>query len=139
MPDLWTGLLECLDLAPTSSDGTAGATGVATFEGRNQHLEYHRVFGGQLLGQLIEVARLVCPEKAVKSLHTVFAREGRAEEPVIFEAMRHHEGRSFATLTITGRQAPPPRVRRGSNSGCAHRMSTRQCRRRSPHTPPTSR
>lgn len=104
MPDLWTDLLECFDLAPTPSDGIAGATGAVTFEGRNQHLEYHRVFGGQLLGQLIQVARLVCPEKAVKSLHTVFAREGRADEPVIFEAIRHHEGRSFATLTITGRQ-----------------------------------
>ena len=48
--------------------------------------------------------RLVCPDKAVKSLHAVFAREGRADEPVSYEAIRHHEGRSFATLTITARQ-----------------------------------
>ena len=101
MPDLWTDLLECLDLVPTRTGGTAGAT---AFEGRNQRLEYHRVFGGQLLGQLIQVARVVCPEKAIKSLHTVFAREGRADEQVIFEATVHHEGRSFATLSVTGRQ-----------------------------------
>ncbi len=100
----FSDLLACLDLAPAPADGTAVAIGAAAFEGRNQHLEYHRVFGGQLLGQLIQVARLVCPDKAVKSLHAVFAREGRADEPVIFEAIRHHEGRSFATLTVTGRQ-----------------------------------
>ncbi|WP_123024579.1 acyl-CoA thioesterase [Mycolicibacterium stellerae] len=104
MPDLWSDLLECLELTSGRSDGTDGATGSATFEGRNQRLDYHRVFGGQLLGQLIQASRLLCPDKAVKSLHTVFPREGRADEPVIFEAVRHHEGRSFAALTITGRQ-----------------------------------
>ncbi len=105
MADLWTDLLECLDVQPAPVDGTAGATNPALFEGRNQHLEYHRVFGGQLLGQLMQVARLVCPGKAVKSLHTVFAREGRADEPVVFQATRHHEGRSFATLTVTAEQS----------------------------------
>lgn len=104
MSDRWTDLLECLDLAPASPDGAGAATGTALFEGRNQQLEYHRLFGGQLLGQLIQSARLVCPDKAVKSLHTVFAREGRADEPVTYEVTLHHEGRSFATLTATGRQ-----------------------------------
>jgi acyl-CoA thioesterase-2 len=104
VPDLWTDLLECLELTPVRPDGNDGATGVAVFEGRNQQLDYHRVFGGQLLGQLIQAARLVSPDKAVKSLHTVFAREGRAGDPVTFEAVPHHEGRSFAALTITGRQ-----------------------------------
>ena len=105
MPDLWTDLLECLELAPPPSAGTGGQSDVAVFEGRNQQLEYHRLFGGQLLGQFIQTARLVCPDKAVKSLHAVFAREGRADEPVSYEAIRHHEGRSFATLTVTARQS----------------------------------
>lgn len=100
MPDPWNELLECLDLAPATTAGTQAAT----FEGRNQQLDYHRLFGGQLLGQLIQVARHICPGKTVKSLHTVFAREGRADEPVCYEASLHHEGRSFATLTATGRQ-----------------------------------
>jgi acyl-CoA thioesterase-2 len=104
VPDLWTDLLECLDLASATPDDPAAATDPTVFVGRNQELEYHRVFGGQLLGQLIQAASLICPDKAVKSLHTVFPREGRADEPVIFEAIRHHEGRSFATLTITARQ-----------------------------------
>jgi acyl-CoA thioesterase-2 len=107
VPDLWTDLLECLELEQAPSDRSATATGSAIFEGRNQQLEYHRVFGGQLLGQVIEAARSLCPDKTVKSLHTVFAREGRADQPVTFEAIRHHEGRSFATLTITGRQQTP--------------------------------
>lgn len=104
MADLWTDLLECLELAPAPPDDAVAATGSTGFLGRNQQLEYHRVFGGQLLGQLIQAALLACPDKAVKSLHTVFAREGRADAPVTFEAILHHEGRSFATLTITGCQ-----------------------------------
>jgi acyl-CoA thioesterase len=41
VPDLWTDLVACLDIAPDAEAGT--------FEGRNQQLEYHRVFGGWLL------------------------------------------------------------------------------------------
>jgi acyl-CoA thioesterase II len=102
--DLWSDLLDCLELERATPDGAAAPTAAGVFLARNQHLEYHRLFGGQLLGQLIQTARLVCPDKVIKSLHTVFAREGRADEPVIYEAIRHHEGRSFATLTVTGRQ-----------------------------------
>jgi acyl-CoA thioesterase II len=56
VPDLWTDLLACLDIASDTEPGT--------FEGRNQQLEYHRVFGGQLLAQFIQIARLTCPDKA---------------------------------------------------------------------------
>ena len=57
------------------------------------------------MGQFIRIACLTCPEKAVKSQHVVFAREGRADEPIRHHATRHHEGRSFATVTITARQS----------------------------------
>jgi acyl-CoA thioesterase-2 len=105
--DLWSDLLECLELRPVPSEGTGDrrdAADGARFEGRNQRLEYHRVFGGQLLAQFIRIASATCPDKAVKSQHAVFAREGRADEPIQYEAARHHEGRSFATVTITARQ-----------------------------------
>lgn len=108
MPDLWSDLLGCLDLVPVPSGGTGDNPPdghVAAFEGRNQQLDYHRVFGGQLLGQFIQIARQVCPDKTIKSQHAVFAREGRADEPVRYQAARHHEGRSFATVTITARQS----------------------------------
>lgn len=74
------------------------------FEGGNQQLEYHRIFGGQILAQFLRAARLTCPDKAVKSLHTVFAREGQADARVRYEVTLHHAGRSFATLTIIARQ-----------------------------------
>jgi acyl-CoA thioesterase-2 len=97
MPDLWTDLLACLAIAAVDDAGS--------FEGRNQRLEYHRVFGGQLLAQFIRIASLTCPDKAVKSQHALFAREGRADEPIRYDATRNHKGRSFATLTITARQS----------------------------------
>ncbi|MGW1625773.1 acyl-CoA thioesterase [Streptomyces sp. NPDC002172] len=40
----------------------------------------------------------------MKSLHALFARAGRPEEPVRYEVRRHHEGASFAALTIVARQ-----------------------------------
>ena len=50
-------------------------------------------------------AALTCPGKTVKSLHVLFPKEGRAEEPVRYEVERHHEGGTFATLTIIARQS----------------------------------
>jgi acyl-CoA thioesterase-2 len=108
VPDLWSDLLACLDVRPVPSGGTGderAGDDVTEFEGRNQQLDYHRVFGGQLLGQFLRIACMSCPDKAVKSQHTVFTREGRADEPIRHQATRHHEGRSFATVTITARQS----------------------------------
>ena len=100
MRDLWSDLLACLsfDAAPSETHFTAP----------NQRLEYHRVFGGQLLAQFIRAASLTCSDKVVKSLHAVFPREGRADEPVEYEVIRHHEGRSFATLSIIATQGKGP-------------------------------
>src|SRR4051794_22767425 len=100
MPDLWSDLLACLTLDVDGSE--------TRFTARNQQLQYHRIFGGQLLAQFIGAASLTCPEKTVKSLHATFPREGRADEPLPYEVTRHHEGRSFATLTITATQAKGP-------------------------------
>lgn len=72
MTDLWTDLLGCLQLR---------AHDASVFEGANQQLNYHRLFGGQLLAQFIQAAAVTCPDKTVKSLHAVFAREGRADDP----------------------------------------------------------
>jgi acyl-CoA thioesterase II len=108
LPDLWTELLGCLQLRTQD---------VSVFEGANQQLNYHRLFGGQLLGQFIRAACMTCPDKTVKSLHTVFAREGRADEPVRYQVTRHHQGRLFATLTITASQ---PRGVLATGSVCMH-------------------
>lgn len=97
MPDLWSDLLACLEL----KDAGDGA-----FEGRNQQLGYHRLFGGQLLAQFVRAAGLACPGKAVKSVHALFPSAGRTDEPVHYEVETHREGTSFATLSIVARQSP---------------------------------
>lgn len=103
MTDLWTDLVSCLDLH-NGTDERSDAVDATTFDGASQQLQCHRVFGGQLLGQFIRAAQLTCPDKTVKSLHAVFAREGRAAEPVRYQTTRQHQGRSFASLTITAQQ-----------------------------------
>lgn len=95
MADLWSDLLDCLDLTPSD---------MGSFEGRSQQSSYHRLFGGQLLGQFVRAAALSCPDKTVKSLHAVFARAGHTGEPVRYDVTRHHEGSTFATLSIIARQ-----------------------------------
>jgi acyl-CoA thioesterase-2 len=100
VPDLWSDLLACLAFDVEGSE--------TPFLARNQRLDYHRVFGGQLLAQFVRAASLACPGKAVKSLHAVFPREGRADEALAYEVTRHHDGRSFGTLTITATQAKGP-------------------------------
>ncbi|MBE1535532.1 acyl-CoA thioesterase [Actinomadura algeriensis] len=105
--DLWSDLLACLDLdgpAPAPGGGSGSGSGSAHFAGRNQRLTYHRLFGGQLLAQFVRAATAVCPDKSVKSLHALFPRAGGSDEPVRYEVERHHEGRAFATATITARQ-----------------------------------
>jgi acyl-CoA thioesterase-2 len=99
MPELWKDLLDCLDLRET-----ARAADTAEFEGTNLPLTYHRLFGGQLLAQFVRAAGRTCPDKAVKSLHAVFPKEGHNDEPVRYTATRHHEGRTFATLSLLARQ-----------------------------------
>jgi acyl-CoA thioesterase II len=107
MADLWADLLECLDLTGRPATGAPDVVGSrhgTTFEGRNQSLSYHRLFGGQLLAQFVRAARLACPGKGVKSLHALFPSAGRADEPVRYDVELHREGTSFAALTVSARQ-----------------------------------
>jgi acyl-CoA thioesterase-2 len=83
MTELWPDLLGCLDLRPVPGEPCC-------FEGRNQRLNYHRLFGGQLLAQFVRAAALSCPGKAVKSVHALFPRAGQASEPVRNEVERQH-------------------------------------------------
>jgi acyl-CoA thioesterase-2 len=103
MPDLWSDLLGCLDLRPHPVADRRDAGDV--FEGRNLRLNYRRLFGGQILGQFVQAAGRACPDKTIKSLHALFAKEGRYTEPVRYEVTPHHEGRSFATVTIVAGQS----------------------------------
>lgn len=100
MSDPWNDLVACLELSRSPS-----AAPSTVLEGRNQRLSYHRLFGGQLLAQFVRAASIACPGKGIKSLHAVFPRAGRSDEPLRYEVEGHHEGGTFATLTIVARQS----------------------------------
>ena len=59
------------------------------------------VFGGQMVAQAIMAATREASGKRVTSLHSTFARTGRADQPVTLTVERLHEGRSVASLSVT--------------------------------------
>jgi acyl-CoA thioesterase-2 len=73
-------------------------------------MPYYRVFGGQLLAQLIAIAAETAPGKRVKSLHALFPREGDLRKPVEFAVARPQDGRTFAGRSIVGTQEGKPIV-----------------------------
>jgi acyl-CoA thioesterase-2 len=101
--ELWDDLLSCLDLGEAATDDASA--GLLLFEGKNLPLDYHRLFGGQLLAQFAMAATRACPGKSIKSLHAQFPREGTADEPVRYEVAKHSDGRTFASLIIVARQS----------------------------------
>jgi acyl-CoA thioesterase II len=71
------------------------------YRAENSDAGHGVIFGGQLLAQSV-IAGLAGHEgKVVKTLHTVFARGGRPDQPVEIAVDRMHAGRSFASSTVT--------------------------------------
>lgn len=105
MPDLWSDLLACLDLQPVPSTDDRDT---AVFSGPNQSLGYYRIFGGQLLGQFVRAAQLTCPDKSVKSVHALFPREGKPDQPLSYRVQLHRQGRTFAAATVIAEQESGP-------------------------------
>jgi acyl-CoA thioesterase-2 len=89
------GLLACLDLTEVD-DGV--------LEGRNLEIDYHRVFGGQILAQVLVAAAKTSPTKSVKSLHVLFPREGDTAKPMRYEVRALQEGRTFGTTEVIASQ-----------------------------------
>jgi acyl-CoA thioesterase len=88
-------LLGALALEPAGEGRfTAGNAGSATGV----------VFGGQLMAQSIVAAAAGHEGKRVKTLHTVFARAGRPDQPLEIDVDPIHSGRAFASSTVTIRQ-----------------------------------
>ena len=71
----------------------------------NLKMQYHRIYGGQLIAQAIVIAAASAPGKSVTSVHSLLVREGDAGTPVDFEVGAIQDGRSFAARTIVARQA----------------------------------
>ncbi len=59
------------------------------------------VFGGQLLAQSVMAALAGQEGKAVKTIHTIFARGASPETPLDIVVDRMHSGRSVASSTVT--------------------------------------
>jgi len=90
-----TELVKMLELEPV-------APGV--YHGRNTQSPRGVIFGGQLLAQSIAAAALSNPEMQIKSMHTMFLRGGRLDEPLRLEAERLHMGRTFGSIEVSARQ-----------------------------------
>jgi acyl-CoA thioesterase II len=56
------------------------------------HGDAERIFGGQILAQLVVA---VAPDRTVKSLHVAFPREGRPHDPLFLDLENTHDGRTL--------------------------------------------
>jgi acyl-CoA thioesterase II len=88
-------LVVCLDL-------TEVEPGVV--EGQNLDTGYHRVFGGQILAQVLTAAAQASPDKVVKSLHILFPREGDTAKPMRYRVTKLQDGRTFGTTEVVAEQ-----------------------------------
>jgi acyl-CoA thioesterase II len=73
-------------------------------EGQNLDIGYHRVFGGQILAQVITAAAQASPDKRVKSLHILFPREGDTAKPMRYRVTKLQDGRTFGTTEVVAEQ-----------------------------------
>lgn len=62
------------------------------------------VYGGQLLAQMILASDRVAADKGVASLHTIFARSAKVTAPVEIDVRVIHDGRTFASQSVTVHQ-----------------------------------
>ena len=72
--------------------------------GDNLDIGYHRVFGGQILAQMITGASNASPDKVVKSISVLFPREGDTSKRMEYAVEKLQDGRTFGTTSITATQ-----------------------------------
>lgn len=100
MPSSAEELVELLDIETLDTD---------LFRGSSPDTDRQRVFGGQVAAQaLIAGTRTVDPGLDVHSLHAYFLRPGDPSVPIIYDAERIRDGRSFETRRVVARQHGHP-------------------------------
>jgi len=72
--------------------------------GDNLDIGYHRVFGGQILAQMIVAAANASPDKVVKSINVLFPREGDTSKRMEYGVNKLQDGRTFGTTSIIATQ-----------------------------------
>ena len=90
-------LVDCLALS-------AVPDAPGSVEGANLDIGYHRVFGGQILAQILTAAAAASPEKSVKSIHVLFPREGDTAKPMRYRVDKLQDGRTFGTTEVVASQ-----------------------------------
>ena len=83
---------------------TSPRSSPACVEGQNLDIGYHRVFGGQILAQVLAAAAAASPDKSVKSLHILFPREGDTAKPMRYTVQKLQDGRTFGTTEVVASQ-----------------------------------
>jgi acyl-CoA thioesterase-2 len=82
---------------------------VNLFRGASPPTSPTRVFGGQVAGQaLVAAGRTVPADRGVHSLHAYFIRPGDPRIPIVYEAERVRDGRSFTTRRVLAIQNGEP-------------------------------
>jgi acyl-CoA thioesterase-2 len=100
MPSSAAELVELLDIETLDTD---------LFRGRSPDTDRQRVFGGQVAAQaLIAANRTAEPGLDVHSMHAYFLRPGDTTIPIIYDAERIRDGRSFETRRVVARQHGHP-------------------------------
>jgi acyl-CoA thioesterase-2 len=75
------------------------------FRGETLEMGLPRVFGGQVLGQVLNTAvRTVEADRKPHSLHGYFLRPGDLSRPILYEVDPIRNGRSFSTRRVVGKQ-----------------------------------
>lgn len=83
------------------------------FLGKSQPMPHGRVFGGQVLAQVVMAAGLTVrdvdgPTRSLHSMHGYFLRPGDAEAPIVFAVERLRDGGSFSARRVHALQEGKP-------------------------------
>ncbi|MGI9293581.1 MAG: acyl-CoA thioesterase [Pseudomonadales bacterium] len=78
------------------------------FRGASQDLGTGQVFGGQVLGQALQAAKMTVADRPAHSVHAYFLRKGDVSAPIIYEVDRSRDGRSFTARRVVAIQHGRP-------------------------------
>jgi acyl-CoA thioesterase-2 len=81
---------------------------VNLFRGYTPPTTWHRVFGGQVIGQALMAASRTVEGLAAHSLHAYFILAGDVNVPIVYEVERTRDGKSFTTRNVKAIQHGRP-------------------------------
>jgi acyl-CoA thioesterase-2 len=99
MSEAVSALLKVLDLETLE---------VNLFRGYTPPTTWHRVFGGQVIGQALVAASRTVEGIAAHSLHAYFILAGDPNVPIVYEVERTRDGKSFTTRNVKAIQHGRP-------------------------------